>query len=46
MDVGQKIQTILAQEMLEPNQELFLLVNQTKETIRYQTDKQVYIKEH
>lgn len=45
MDIGQKIQAILAREMLGAKQELLLFVNQTKETIRYQTDKQAYIKE-
>lgn len=45
MDIGQKIQAILAREMLEAKQELLLFVNQTRETIKYQTDKQSYIKE-
>lgn len=45
MDIGQKIQTILAREMLEAKQELLLFVNQTRETIKYQADKQAYIKE-
>lgn len=31
--------------MLDAKQELLLFVNQTKETIRYQTDKQGYVKE-
>lgn len=45
MDIGQKIQAILAREMVEAKQELLLFVNQTKETIQYKTDKQAYIKE-
>lgn len=45
MNIEQKIQAILAQEMLEAKRELLLFVNQTKETIRYQTDRQTYIKE-
>lgn len=44
MNIGQKIQAILAREMLEAKRELLLFVDQTKETIRYQTDKQAYIK--
>lgn len=43
--MGQKIQAILEHKMLEAKRELLLFVNQTKETIRYQTDKQAYIKE-
>lgn len=45
MDIGQKIQTILAREMLGAKRELLLFVNQTKETIQYKTDKQGYVKE-
>ena len=45
LNIEEKIQDILNKKLLEAKRELFLFVNQTKETIGYQADKQAYIKE-
>lgn len=45
MSIEQKIHDILAGGILDAKKELLLFVNQTKEVINYQTNKQSYIKE-